>query len=174
MSTLNTFREMSGITKTSKLQISPERAHAVINTVAANHAEQATSLPVTLLPVSTYVNESKEPDSGLAYVYPKQPPFASHWGVIVGELNAREAYLLHLLLQGDGSQRLVYFAVSSVNPESPCIAGAALTPVGQTKYPIQVLWKIGEDMIQAFGNYHLVFWNCQMFAKCYLSIIKPP
>ena len=26
-------------------------------------------------------------------------------------------------------------------------------------------------MIDAFGNYHIVFWNCQIFAKCYLRVI---
>jgi len=26
-------------------------------------------------------------------------------------------------------------------------------------------------MIEAFGNYHRVFWNCQTFAKCFLQVI---
>jgi hypothetical protein len=26
-------------------------------------------------------------------------------------------------------------------------------------------------MIEAFGDYHRVFWNCQTFAKCYLEVI---
>ena len=144
----------------------------MINNVSANYAatEEATSLPVTLLSVSTYVNESKEPDRGLPYVYPKQLPFSSHWGVIVGEV---EPHLLHRLLEGDGPRRIVYFVVSSIRPGSRRIAGAALTTVGQTRYPIQVglLRKISEDMIQAFGNYHFVFWNCHMFAKSYLRVI---
>jgi hypothetical protein len=42
-------------------------------------------LLVTLLPVSIYVNELKQPDAGFAYILPKQPPFASHWDVVAGE-----------------------------------------------------------------------------------------
>ena len=30
---------------------------------------------------------------------------------------------------------------------------------------------LGAQMIKAFGNYHVVFWNCQMFAKSYLRVI---
>ena len=26
-------------------------------------------------------------------------------------------------------------------------------------------------MVEAFGDYHRVFWNCQTFAKCFLQII---
>jgi hypothetical protein len=26
-------------------------------------------------------------------------------------------------------------------------------------------------MIEEFGSYHKLFWNCQMFAKCYLRVI---
>src|SRR5208282_1551833 len=26
-------------------------------------------------------------------------------------------------------------------------------------------------MIEAFGNYHRIFWNCQIFAKCFLKVI---
>ena len=171
MSTINTLQEMSGINQTSKLEITPERAQAVIDTVSANHLVQATVLPVTFLPVSTYVNESKEPDSGFAYVPPKQPPFASHWGVVVGDLSKHQAFLFHLLLEGDGAQRRVRLHLSNVDYQSRWITGAAVTPVGQTKYPIQVLQQIGWEMIEAFGNYHLVFWNCQMFAKCFLRVI---
>jgi hypothetical protein len=29
-------------------------------------------------------------------------------------------------------------------------------------------------MINAFGDYHRVFWNCQTFAKCFLQIICGP
>lgn len=46
-----------------------------------------------------------------------------------------------------------------------------VTYVGDTKYEYLELRRIGKEMIKAFGNYHLVFWNCQMFAKCYLQVI---
>jgi hypothetical protein len=171
MSTLDTFREMSGITETSKLQITPERALAVINTVSANHTKQATSFRVTLLPVSTYVNQSKEPDSGLVYVRPNRLPFTSHWGIVIGDPALGGSFLLHLLLRGDGATRCAEFRVSNVKPDSEWIVGATVQLVGETKYSIPELTRIGEEMITAFGNYHLIFWNCQMFAKCYLRVI---
>jgi hypothetical protein len=71
---------MSGITQTMALEITPERAQEIIQTVSANHREQTASTPVYVLLVSTYVAQSKEEHAGSAYVYPKQPPFASHWG----------------------------------------------------------------------------------------------
>ena len=171
MSTIDTFREMSGITETSRLHISPGRGQKIIDTVSTNREDKVTSLPVTLLPVATYVNESKEPDSGLAYVYPKQPPFAAHWGIVVDDLAGGDAFLLHLLLRGDSADREVEFAVTSVTERSKWIVGACVQPVGETKYPIRELRRIGREMIRAFGSYHLVFWNCQMFAKCYLRVI---
>ena len=61
MSTVNTFTEMSGITHTSALEITPERAQEVIyKTVSSNPRDQTTSTPITLLQVSTYVAETKE------------------------------------------------------------------------------------------------------------------
>jgi len=171
MSTINTFREMSGINQTSALEITPERAQEVIMTVSSNPREQSTSTSVTLLQVSTYVAESKEENAGSAYVYPKQPPFASHWGIVVGDPTKRGAFLFHLVLRGDGAIRRVEFRASNVNSKSEWILGASVKPVGQTNYSIQELTRIGEEMIETFGSYHVIFWNCQMFAKCYLHII---
>lgn len=31
--------------------------------------------------------------------------------------------------------------------------------------------QIGGGMIESFGSYHVIFWDCQMFAKCHLHII---
>jgi hypothetical protein len=55
--------------------------------------------------------------------------------------------------------------------ESKAIQGAEVKQVGETRFDILELLTIGEEMINAFGNYHVVFWNCQMFAKCYLRVI---
>ena len=171
MSTVNTFREISGVARTSRLEITPERAQEIIETLSSNRREQTTITPITLLQVSTYVAESKEENAGSAYVYPKQPPFASHWGIVVGDVAAGGAFLFHLVLRGDGPTRRVDFKASNVNSKSDWIIGAAVKCVGRTKYSIQELTRIGEEMIKTFGSYHLIFWNCQMFAKCYLHII---
>src|SRR5947207_454585 len=172
MSTIDTFREMSGFAQTGALEITPERAQEIIQTVSEGHTEQASGLSINILPVSTYVNQSKEPDAGSVYVYPKQPPFASHWGIVVGDPNKKgEAFLLHLVLREKDRQRSVRFASTDVELDSEWLVGAAVKYVGQTNFTIQQLRRIGIDMIAAFGNYHVVFWNCQMFAKCYLRVI---
>jgi len=130
MSTLNTFREMSGVTDTRALEITPEGAKAIIQSVSLNHNEQATGLPVNLLPVSTYVAQSKEEDSTFAYVYPKQPPFASHWGIVVGDPNHdNDAFLFHLLLRDKDGKRSVKFRAVNVDSDSDWIIGAAITLV---------------------------------------------
>jgi hypothetical protein len=43
--------------------------------------------------------------------------------------------------------------------------------VGRTKYGHRELIKIGEALIESFGNYHRLFWNCQVFAECFLYLI---
>jgi hypothetical protein len=172
MSTLRAFRETSGITQTMALEITPERAQQIIQTVCSNHREQADSIPVNILPVSTYVAQSKEEHAGSAYVYPKQPPFASHWGIVVGDINQKgEANLFHLVLSGDGAEREIRFRAPDIELDSKWIRGAAVKHVGETRFTVPQLRRIGAEMIAAFGNYHLVFWNCQMFAKCYLRVI---
>jgi hypothetical protein len=171
MSTLDAFRAMSGITQTSFLHVDPERAQKIIETVSARDTAIAAAVPVTLLPVSTYVNEAKSLDSGLAYAYPKQPPFALHWGIIIGDPAIGGAFLLHLLLRGEGAARRADFYATNVKRDSHWLVNSSVQSVGQTKYSIPDLTRIGDEMIEAFGNYHLVFWNCQMFAKCYLRVI---
>jgi len=176
MSTIETFEEMSGILEPSCLTITAERAEEIINTVSATAnlgpSGGGTSTPVTLLPVSTYVHDSKDPDFGSASVHPKKPPFASHWGIVVGDLlGGRPAFLFHLVMRCNGADHKIEFAVSKVNLESRWIVGASVKPVGETRYSIWELSDIGDQMIKVFGNYHTVFWNCQTFAKCYLRVI---
>jgi hypothetical protein len=43
--------------------------------------------------------------------------------------------------------------------------------VGTTRYVHGERMAIGEKMIEAFGSYHRVFWNCQHFARLYLKVI---
>ena len=158
--------------QTTALEITPERAQEIIETVSSNYIEQATCTPVNILPVSTYVAQSKEEDAGSAYVSPKQPPFASHWGIVVGNPKEEgEAFLFHLILSDKDGKRCVKFRATGVDSDSEWIVGAAVKQVGQTRFTVQQLRRIGKDMIAEFGSYHVVFWNCQMFAKCYLRVI---
>lgn len=43
--------------------------------------------------------------------------------------------------------------------------------VRTTRFSHHERMKIGKKMIVAFGSYHRVFWNCQHFARLYLSVI---
>lgn len=174
MSTLNIFREMSGITETSILEITSERAQEIVQTVSAFCPQQSTSVPLSLVSVSTYVVEAKNPDAGSVYVSPKQPSFASHWGIVVGDMyhGIQVATLYHLVLKDDGDgHRRIRFEARNVEAGDISVKGAAVKTVGSTRYDHPYLIYIGNKMIEAFGNYHLIFWNCQMFAKCYLSVI---
>ena len=173
MSTLDTFREMSGITQTSSLEITPARAQEIIQTVSSNYTEDTVSTPVNILPVSTYVTQAKTGTPGFANIAPNLPPFAVHWGIVVGQpTKERTAFLLHLVLEEDeDGNRAVEFSANNVGSESRSIKGGAVKQVGLTRFSLPELIRIGVEMIKAFGNYHIVFWNCQMFAKCYLCVI---
>lgn len=101
------------------------------------------------------------------------PPFASHWAVIV-EDNAGGAEAYHLVFEDIrdaaikplGKERAVKFdsyPLASIPNDAH--------QVGTTKFQHSKLKAIGRDMVKAFGTYHRVFWNCQIFAKCYLRVI---
>jgi hypothetical protein len=104
-------------------------------------------------------------------VYSKQPPF-THWGIVVGNIDRRgKAWPFHLMLREDGTEYEVVFRTTDIDRKSGWIKGVAVKDVGETRFTVQQLRDIGYDMINAFGNYHVVFWNRQMFAKCYLRVI---
>jgi hypothetical protein len=173
MSTLDIFRTLSGITQTSPLEISPERAQKIGETISSSFRPDTTNTTVNLLPVSTYVQQGKGNFPTLAHIAPKQPPFSSHWAIVVDELEiAPTATLFHLVLEDDkDGNRRVMFKYISVSIRDRHIANAKLTKVGVTSFTIKQLIQIGHEMIEAFGNYHIVFWNCQTFAECYLRVI---
>ena len=177
MSTIDSLQTMSGIPETSSLHIDSARAQAIIESVSSNPRappnprRASSSQSVTLRAVSTYVHEPKQPSFGTAYVPPQQPPFASHWGIVVGDLEANEAWLFHLLLSDSEEGREIFFMGDGVNSKSKRIVDGKVTYVGETRYDPTELRRIGNEMIKAFGSYHLIFWNCQTFAKCYLQVI---
>lgn len=173
MSTLDTFKKMTGINETFELEISPERAREIIQTVTLTVREDASATVVNLLPVSSYVSQGKPSAFSVANIVPSQPPFSAHWGIVVGvSALARTAMLLHLVLEEDeDGNRRIAFAMTNVGLESKAIKGAEVKEVGHTKFSVMELIRIGEEMIKTFGNHHLIFWNCQMFAKCYLRVI---
>ena len=144
----------------------------------------STPMPVHLSPVSTFIHGAKV--GRLGYVVSSM---AKHWGVIVGD----QVKTLYHLVFVDGRD-----AISDPNPDSltgrtravqldaaywnPSRPLPPMEHVGDTRFSHEQLIKIGradtfcmlivgENMIAAFGDYHRVFWNCQLFAKCFLEVI---
>ena len=112
-----------------------------------------------------------------ARVAPLLPEFASHWGIIIQETNTKDAknddvWLYHLCLEeGDDGRRSVQLVVDGLVRGDKRLKGGKVDEVGRTRFSIPQITRIGHE-IDAFGDYHLLFWNCQMFAKCFLRVIS--
>ena len=102
------------------------------------------------------------------------PAFAVHWGVVVGPT------IYHLVFEDDNDANLecndpyrdgkpICFTFTKWKRPTECLE--ALPIVGSTKFEHIKLCEIGEKLVEEFGNYHRLFWNCQVFAKCFLRLI---
>lgn len=126
--------------------------------------------------VGTYIyrTEMSKTDSKRRIVF---PTFASHWVIMVFESWSpnKHGHGYHLTFHDvaaaessppPGMSRAVKFTsiVMDTIPEGT-------KEVGTTRFTHQDRMIIGEKMIKAFGSYHRVFWNCQHFARLYLSVI---
>ena len=177
MATIEIFREMSGLADSSVLELSPSRIEEIVDKLS-NWVPQppAKEQTVQIATVSTYVVDYKCKDAGFMCTAPPVtlPAYACHWGVIVegwvGEIPSQTLY--HLVLHDgrdidDGVRRAEFHFVSY-----PLInAKGTVTRAGTTRYGHLELDALGKAMIKEFGDYHLVFWNCQIFAECYLRVI---
>ena len=133
--------------------------------------EELSAHPLSLSPVRTYVGDMKTLASG-GFPGVVVPPFASHWGVVVGSI------LYHLTFREDSDAQSesgdstrkgkpIQFTLALKSPEN--IEDSPI--VGKTKYDHEGLIKIGRALLEAFGSYHRLFWNCQIFADCFLRLI---
>ena len=126
--------------------------------------------------VSTYIyrTEVSKADGNMRIVF---PTFASHWAVIVYDFKSdgEDGFAYHLTFHDPvaaqfsppaNTSRHVKFMATLLEamPEG-------LKDVGKTRFDHSDRMKIGRAMIKAFGSYHRVFWNCQHFARLYLSVI---
>jgi hypothetical protein len=126
--------------------------------------------------VSTYIyrTEVSKADGNMRIVF---PTFASHWAVIVYDFkaNGEDGFAYHLTFHDPvaahlsppaNTSRHVKFTATILEtmPEG-------LKEIGKTRFDHSDRMKIGRAMIKAFGSYHRVFWNCQHFARLYLSVI---
>ncbi len=101
------------------------------------------------------------------------PAFAVHWGVVVGRT------LYHLVFQDEQDTGLEWGDVSRQGKPIRVAAqilksGTAFDEfptVGHTPFSHEERVEIADRLIDAFGDYHRLFWNCQVFAECFLRII---
>ena len=104
------------------------------------------------------------------------PTFASHWAVMVFEETSTEyGHGYHLTFHEPAAAELSPAADTSrailFSPMFLDSAPQGIKWIGTTRYSHNDRMKIGQKMIQAFGSYHRVFWNCQHFARLYLKVI---
>lgn len=133
--------------------------------------EASSSRSIRIAPVRTYVGDTKTLSSN-TFPGVVVPAFASHWGVVVGSL------LYHLTFREHANAQLatsdfaregkpIQFSVTLATEDK--IMQSQI--VGETKYDSEGLIKIGKALIESFGSYHRLFWNCQVFADCFLYLI---
>ena len=157
-----------------EMEITIEEANAVVKRVV-DSVEVGTNSPagVAFVPVHTYVHQLGKTATAWGSSTIVVPPFASHWGIVVGPPESQT--LFHLLFveglreEAENStveNKHIRFHYSGLHQPL-----ANTKYVGQTRYNTDELVAIGKAMIREFGNYHKVFWNCQTFAKCYLRVI---
>ena len=126
--------------------------------------------------VSTYIyrTEVSKTTGDMRIVF---PTFASHWAIVVCEMDSPEedGHAYHLtfrepaaaqLTPPPGTSREVVFTPMFLETMPEGIKEAGTTRFGHADR-----MRIGRAMIKAFGSYHRVFWNCQHFARLYLKVI---
>jgi hypothetical protein len=133
--------------------------------VGTNEPSRVGFAPVYTYPRQLDKNPKAWPSSAIVV-----PPFACHWGIVVGPPERQR--LFHLLfVKGDTNSSIAankHIRFHDTKLQRPL---ANTKYVGQTCYSTDQLDALGEAMIREFGNYQKVFWNCQSFAKCYLRVI---
>jgi len=135
-------------------------------------AEGSRKHDLQLRPVKSYVADGKTFESS-RFSGVVVPAFATHWGVVVGET------LYHLSFKNRDDRELELGDLCrngkpikfGFTPWEPGTESEELPFVGETKYSHEDLHTIGNKIIDGFGDYHRLFWNCQVFAECFLRII---
>ena len=166
---------MSNVMDITTLEVTLEQCNNIVSNIeSVESSPRVAPMSIALYPVSTYVFDQKNPLFGSALLCPTLPVFASHWAIVVQDADSHGSIttMFHLVLdRDDDGKRTVAFYHHSVRPHQLRDNTATVKAVGTTHYELGQLLRIGQKMIEEFGNYHRVFWNCQMFARCYLRVI---
>jgi hypothetical protein len=121
--------------------------------------------------VQTYFASGKTLQTSSTFTGVVVPAFAPHWGVVVGHV------LYHLTFRNPGDAESESSGVS----REGCPINLTIKvfdedvteckTIGESKYDSDQLILIGRTLIKVFGSYHRLFWNCQVFAECFLNLI---
>lgn len=161
------YLQMAQLLQVDRMQVIGDAQRRLPDQALAASSSHA----IRLAPVRTYASSGKTLTSG-TFPGVAVPAFASHWGVVVG----RTLYHLNFqnpldieLVSGDLSRegKPIKFTYGPAEPDK--IKASQI--VGETRYDHETLISIGEALIEAFGSYHRLFWNCQVFADCFLYLI---
>jgi hypothetical protein len=178
MSTLAVLTEFAGVMGASELELPLPRAKDIAEKLRKEipPPEGNPQTAVAQYEVRSLVIYSKDPKTPFSYAVPNMPPQMAHWTVHVDDgIKQGQGYLCHLVLKEfvdeDGKTRLRVAWDFRMRDLGEGWEDGKLKVVGYTKYGPTELIRIGMRMIEEFGDYHVVFWNCQMFAKCFLSVI---
>ena len=127
---------------------------------------------IELAPVHTYVQQIAKDPSLPGQPKVVVPAFASHWGIVVHH-TAEKAKLYHLIFARQDEVNSSTVPTDDIQLDVYKLRNPLTNSkqVGLTRFSSIELEHLGEAMIEQFGNYHRVFWNCQTFAKCFLRVI---
>jgi hypothetical protein len=164
MSSQTVYRQMATL-------LPVDRDEIIANVKSRLPEHEGPSRSIELARVRTYLQSEQTLVTSSTFTGVVVPAFATHWGVVV------DCILYHLIFR---DERDVESNVGGFIHEGPPIkfhlgrvGGKVVesTVVGKTKYSLPELIKIGDDLIEAFGSYHRLFWNYQVFMECFLSLI---
>lgn len=171
-----------------RFELTEEQEQLLVSSMSMPSSETATgSATTSIIGLSTSVSTFVANKSFSNFAVPQ---FASHWGVVC-DFTPESRTLFHLLF--DSTRQKVFF--DATNWKDEWTDKHAVTKVGMSSYGYPNILKIGmyiqawvsiritnhlgnqlTNTFQEMGSYHLLFWNCQNFAKVFLRLIchDPP
>lgn len=163
------YRAMAGL-----FQVSREQVIAKVQSSLPELDEESPprSGSLKLVPVRSYIGSGMKTLRSGTFPGILVPPFAVHWGVAVGNTLYHLTFRnrAHADIESSDFARYgkpIEFTMSYIADDSL----DRYPVVGQSKLDHEARLKVGNALIQAFGDYHRLFWNCQVWAECFLYFI---
>lgn len=155
----------------SLIPVDPKELCSKVQNLCPDLEESVRSYAFKITPVQSYLGDMKTLGSG-TFPGVLVPSFATHWGIVVGKT------LYHLTFRNPDHAKIEFGDLARHGKPikftaTICDKGSFddCPVVGHTKYDHMALVDIGQALIEAFGNYHRLFWNCQVYAQCFLHLI---